>query len=44
MIVRLRLVNAGTMEGQREIVRVGDCKIIYALQMDKQETRTAIKN
>lgn len=43
MIVRLRLVNPGAMEGQREIVREGDCKIIYALQMDKQETRTAIK-
>lgn len=43
MIVRLRLVNASTMEGQREIVREGDCKIIYALQMDKQQARTAIK-
>jgi hypothetical protein len=44
MIVRLRLVNASTMEGQREIVREGDCKIIYALQMNKQVTRTALKN
>lgn len=42
MIVRLRLVTPKTMEGQREIVREGDCKIIYALQMDKQETRTAL--
>lgn len=44
MIVRLRLVNASTMEGQREIVREGDCKIIYALQMDKQQSRTALTN
>lgn len=42
MIVRLRLVNPGVMEGQREIVREGDCKIIYALQMTKQQTRTAL--
>lgn len=44
MIVRLRLVNSSTMEGQREIVREGECKIIYALQMNKQQTRTALKN
>jgi hypothetical protein len=44
MIVRLRLVNASTLEGQREIVREGDCKIIYALQMNKQDTRTALTN
>ena len=36
MIVRLRLTNGTTMEGQREIVRENDCKIIYAVQMNKQ--------
>ena len=36
MVVRLRLLNARTMEGQREIIRENDCKIVYALRMDKQ--------
>lgn len=36
MIVRLRKVGPSTMEGQREIIREGECKIIYALQMVKQ--------
>jgi hypothetical protein len=36
MIVRLRLVSDKAMEGEREIVREGDCKIIYAVQMEKQ--------
>jgi hypothetical protein len=37
MIVRLRMVSNRTLEGQREIVREGECKIIYALQMEKQQ-------
>jgi hypothetical protein len=36
MVVRLRINNNKTIEGQREIIRENDCKIIYALQMDKQ--------
>jgi len=36
MIVRLRMVNNKTMEGQREIIREGNCKIVYAMQMTKQ--------
>jgi hypothetical protein len=36
MIVRLRVTNDNTLEGQREIVRENGCKIIYALQMSKQ--------
>lgn len=35
MLLRLTLINENTMEGQREIVRA-DCRIIYALQLDKQ--------
>lgn len=36
MVVRLMLKDAGKMEGQREIVRNKDCKIVYALEMQKQ--------
>lgn len=36
MIVRLRVANDNTLEGQREIVRENGCKIIYALQLSKQ--------
>lgn len=36
MVVKLRLLNPRTMEGQREIIRENDCKIVYALRMDKQ--------
>jgi hypothetical protein len=36
MIVRLRLVDEKSMQGQREILREGICKIVYALQMNKQ--------
>lgn len=36
MLVRLTLLNESTLEGQREIVRSGDCKIVYALQLSKQ--------
>jgi hypothetical protein len=35
MEVRLRLINAMSMEGQREIIR-DNCKVVYALQMSKQ--------
>ncbi|TDH28781.1 hypothetical protein EXU57_01545 [Segetibacter sp. 3557_3] len=35
MFVRLRMVNEKNVSGQREIVRVNDCKVIYALEMNK---------
>jgi hypothetical protein len=35
IIVRLRLVNDLQMEGNREIERIGDCKIIYSVLMGK---------
>jgi hypothetical protein len=37
MIVRLRLVTSNRMEGQREIVRENNCKVVYSLQLDKQQ-------
>ena len=37
MIVRLRLIDNNRMEGQREIVRDRDCKVVYSLQMEKQK-------
>ena len=37
MLVRLRLISSNRMEGQREIVRENNCKVIYSLQMEKQE-------
>lgn len=36
ILVRLAVTDANKMEGQREIVRGNDCKIIYALQLSKQ--------
>jgi len=36
MTVRLRLLNDNAMEGRREIIREENCKIIYAVQMNKQ--------
>ncbi|MGI8599333.1 MAG: hypothetical protein ACR2KB_08760 [Chitinophagaceae bacterium] len=36
MVVRLRLTSDTRMEGTREIVREGDCKIIYSMDMTKQ--------
>jgi hypothetical protein len=36
MIVRLTIRDATHLEGQREIVRENQCKVIYALQMEKQ--------
>ena len=35
MVVRLRVVNEKTMEGQREIIRDNNCKVVYAMQMEK---------
>jgi hypothetical protein len=36
MIVRLRLIDSTSMDGQREIIR-SNCKVIYDLQMEKQQ-------
>ncbi|HVK96300.1 MAG TPA: hypothetical protein VM368_00715, partial [Flavisolibacter sp.] len=36
MVVQLRIVNPRSMEGQREIIREGNCKILYSLQLTKQ--------
>lgn len=36
MVVRLRPVSETQMEGQREIERIGECKIIYAVVMNKK--------
>ncbi|WP_026463955.1 hypothetical protein [Adhaeribacter aquaticus] len=35
MEVRLSLVDQVTLEGHRDIIRTGDCKIVYALQLKK---------
>jgi hypothetical protein len=36
MVVRLRLSKENVLEGQREIERVGECKIIYGIIMNKK--------
>lgn len=36
MSVRLNIVDATTLEGQREIVRENDCRILYSLQLSRQ--------
>jgi hypothetical protein len=36
MVARLHIVNPKRMEGQREITRENNCKIIYTLEMNKQ--------
>jgi hypothetical protein len=36
MVARLILTSDTKMQGQREIVREGDCKIIYSMDMTKQ--------
>lgn len=36
MVARLRITSDNKMEGQREILREGDCKIIYSMDMTKQ--------
>jgi hypothetical protein len=35
MTVRLRLINATTMDGEREIIRENNCKVVYSLQLKK---------
>lgn len=35
MVVRLTLLDQTTLEGRREIIRTGECRIIYALQLEK---------
>ena len=37
MTVRLRLTTNNRIEGQREIVRNNNCKVVYSLQMEKQQ-------
>ena len=37
LTIRLSLTGENTMEGQREIVRENDCRIIYSLQLSKQQ-------
>jgi hypothetical protein len=36
MVARLRVTSDIKMEGSREILREGDCKIIYSMEMTKQ--------
>ena len=36
MVVRLRVHDNNTIEGQREIIRSNECKIVYAVSMNKQ--------
>ena len=36
MVVRLTIKDSTNMAGQREIARDNDCKVVYALQMQKQ--------
>lgn len=36
MMVRIRLINETTMEGEREIYRENNCKVVYSLEMNKQ--------
>ncbi|MGV3503559.1 MAG: hypothetical protein ACO1O1_07610 [Adhaeribacter sp.] len=35
MVVQLKPVNETTLEGQREIIRLGDCRIVYDLELRK---------
>lgn len=36
MVVRLKETGEGEMEGQREIIRAEDCRIVYALELKKK--------
>ncbi len=36
MLVRLTVINETSMDGQREIIRENNCKIIYALDLQKK--------
>lgn len=38
MTIRLSITNENTMEGQRIIDRENDCRIVYNLQLNKQQT------
>lgn len=38
MVVRLQPVNETNMNGQREIIRENDCKIVYSLTLDKMKS------
>ncbi len=40
LTIRLTLSNNTAMEGQREIVRENDCRIVYRLQLSKQQPST----
>lgn len=35
MVIRLRIIDPAHMEGQREIVRENECRVLYALQLQK---------
>jgi hypothetical protein len=35
MVVRLRRTDSTTMQGQREILRETNCKVLYEVKMDK---------
>lgn len=35
MLVRLNLVDSTRMQGQRQIIREGDCRIVYDLKLEK---------
>ncbi len=37
MVVKLNLLNENSMTGTREITRSGDCKVVYDLQMKRQQ-------
>jgi hypothetical protein len=39
MTVRLQKVKNNELEGRREIIRVGDCKILYALDLKRNEKK-----
>ena len=38
MIIRLTMTDENTMEGQRLIDRENDCRIVYSLQLNKQQS------
>ena len=43
MMVRLQYTAPGRLEGRREITRTEGCRIIYALNMEKQESGKTFK-
>lgn len=42
IIVRLTLLNNHALEGQRQIIRGGDCRIVYSLQLEKSDSETIL--